>query len=591
MPPITTQSSSRLSNVRSLNQLAAVLGEQTRVLSFWLYKADPSKKYVTYSIPKKNGGWRHINAPQGGLKRIQGKLARLLAEIYNDREQHRLNASFDGLRTSPCVLAHGFKDKYSIITNAEVHVGKRFVFNTDLEDFFPSISFGRVRAFFQFDNDFRLDPAVAIMIAQLTCFRNALPQGAPTSPIVSNFIGHMLDLKLSKMARMGNCSYSRYADDLTFSTNEKQFPQSIARLVSGTTDRWVAGDGLLARVYASGFRLNHDKSRMQLPSSRQEATGLTVNQAVNVSAAYYKLARAMCDHLFTGGTCHQMKGREWVALPPHRLQGRLQFIYSVRRGRLKTSLDHVSKKQLPIAWRTREEQFCKEQKAFSTMYRDMMNYMTFHGIEKPMIVGEGVTDGLYIRSAVKTIGTAYPTLYDPSGDGEVLIDFYRHTEKRKFYQIGEGASPLKMFIAEYTKLMEPFKTTARQPVILIVDNDEEGRQVLTVAGTRWKKDTKTVKPFYHLVSNLYIVPIPKNAHLDTCIEDLFDQAWLEKQDIGGRKFTKKNDFDSTTHFGKTDLVGQIVRPKRATIKWDGFRPLLDAIQGVMVDYEKLLLGP
>lgn len=347
MPPITTQSSSRLSNVRSIDQLAAVLGEQTKVLSFWLYKAEPARKYIEYRIPKKSGGWRYIAAPQDGLKRIQGKLARLLAEIYNDREQRRVNACFDGLRVAPHVLSHGFKDKYSIVTNAQVHVGKKFVFNTDLEDFFPSISFGRVRSFFRLDNDFRLDPAIATMIAQLTCFRNQLPQGAPTSPILSNFIGHILDVKLNKMASKGNCSYTRYADDLTFSTNEQQFPSAIARLIVGTTDKWVAGDGLLARVYASGFRVNHDKSRMQLSLSRQEATGLVVNQTVNVAASYYKIARAMCDHLFSGGTCYEMKGGKWTEFPSHRLQGRLDFIYSVRRSRLKLSLDHISKKTIP----------------------------------------------------------------------------------------------------------------------------------------------------------------------------------------------------------------------------------------------------
>lgn len=157
MPPIVTQSASRLSNIKSLDQLAAVLEEQTRVLSYWLYKAEPERKYVHYSIPKKNGGWRHITAPKDGLKRIQGKLARLLAEIYNDIEQRRSNAPFS-LRVSESVLAHGFKDKYSIITNARVHVGKRYVFNTDLEDFFPSITFGRVKAFFIADNNFRLSP-------------------------------------------------------------------------------------------------------------------------------------------------------------------------------------------------------------------------------------------------------------------------------------------------------------------------------------------------------------------------------------------------------------------------------------------------
>lgn len=331
---------------------------------------------------------------------------------------------------------------------------------------------------------------------------------------------------------------------------------------------------------------------MQVALSRQEATGLTVNKTVNVPATYYKLARAMCDHLFTGGTCHEMKGGKWTVLPAHRLQGRLDFIYSVRRSRLKMPLDHVSKKQFPIEYRKREELFCSQQRSFSALYRNMMNYTTFHGTEKPMVVGEGITDGLYIRAAINTIGHAYPKLYDPSGDGEVLVNFYKHTDKRKFYQIGEGAAPLKVFIADYLKLMAPFKTRPKQPVILIVDNDKEGRDVLTVAGSRWKKDVSVPSPFYHLVSNLYIIPLPKPGASDACIEDLFEQTWLAAQSIGVRKFTKKNEFDSATHFGKADLVGQIVRPNRATIDWSGFLPLLGAVQGAISDYEtKLALTP
>jgi len=563
-----------------------VLEEQTKVLSYWLYKATPAQKYIEYRIPKKNGGWRHITAPQDGLKRIQGKLARLLAEIYNDLEQRRIDHAFDGLRVSDCVLSHGFKDKYSIVTNASVHVGRRFVFNTDLEDFFPSISFGRVRAFFIADKNFRLTPPVATMVAQLVCYQNKLPQGAPTSPIISNYIAHILDIALNKMARAGNCSYSRYADDLTFSTNEAIFPSAIARLIGGTTDRWVAGDGLLSRVCASGFRVNHDKTRMQLPKSRQEATGLTVNQSLNVAVAYYKLARSMCDHLFTGGTCFEKKDGKWERFPAHKLQGRMDFIYSVRRSRLRITLDSVSKKQHPIAYRERETKFCEQQKSFATLYKNLLNYQSFHGMDKPIIVGEGITDGLYISAAIKTVGVHFPKLFDTAGTGEVLVSFYKHSDKRKFYQIGEGASQLKPFITEYTKIMEPFKTKPKQPVILVVDNDDEGRDVLKVAGNRWKKDVKTVAPFYHLVSNLYIVPIPLKAGItNAAIEDLFNPIWLAAQDINGRKFTKSNDYDSATHFGKAELVGQIVRPNRTTITWTDFLPLLQAIQGAILDFE------
>ncbi|WP_280991229.1 retron Ec67 family RNA-directed DNA polymerase/endonuclease [Ochrobactrum sp. 19YEA23] len=581
MTSILTQSASALRNIKTLGQLAVLLKEQPKVLSYWLYKAPPSVKYITYTLPKRNGGFRRITAPQDGLKRIQGKLANLLSQIYNDLEQKRIDKDFNGRDLSECVLAHGFKNKYNVFTNAKVHVGKRFVFNTDLEEFFPSITFGRVRGFFITDNNFKLEPVIATIIAQLACHKNELPQGAPCSPIISNFIAHMLDIKLNKMAKKGNCSYTRYADDITFSTNEREFPHAIARLVAGTRDRWVTGDGLLARVYASGFRINHDKSRMQLPYSRQETTGLTVNQKVNVSIKYYKTARSQCQHLFSNGYCFELVKGQWMDLSPRTLQGRMDFIHYIRRARLGVSLDRVSKKKLPLAFREREQKFCEQQKSFSNVYRNLLNYNSFHGMKNPTIVCEGITDGLYINAAIKTIGSTFPSLYDP-GEDCALLSFYKHTDKRKFYQIGEGATQLIPFIRDYTEIMSPFTTTPRNPVIIILDQDEEGLKVFNTACARWKKDKNNTSGFTHLVSNLYIMLIPlKEGKADTCIEDLFDQNWLASETLNGKTFSKNNNYNPATNFGKFELAGKVIRPKRTEIDWSGFVPILDNISSAI----------
>ncbi|MCA9172761.1 MAG: RNA-directed DNA polymerase, partial [Planctomycetales bacterium] len=200
-----------------------------------------------------------------------------------------------------CILAHGFKRNLSIITNAENHRNQRYVYNADLKDFFPSINFGRVRGFFLKNDDFALKPAVATLIAQIACHNNQLPQGSPCSPPISNFIAHIMDIHLNKLARKNRCTYTRYADDLTFSTNEKEFPSKIASLVNGTTDRWAAGDGLVSRVHRAGFQLNVAKTRMQYKDSRQDTTGLIVNSKINVPVEYAKLARTRCYHLFRDG--------------------------------------------------------------------------------------------------------------------------------------------------------------------------------------------------------------------------------------------------------------------------------------------------
>jgi RNA-directed DNA polymerase len=134
--------------------------------------------------------------------------------------------------------AHGFMRERSIITNASGHKKRRFVLNVDLKDFFGTINFGRVRGYFLKDKNFLLNATVATVLAQIAFFWNALPQGTPCSPVISNLIGHVLDIHLVRLASKAGCTYTRYADDLTFSTSKQSFPAAIALQVDGSNTKW-----------------------------------------------------------------------------------------------------------------------------------------------------------------------------------------------------------------------------------------------------------------------------------------------------------------------------------------------------------------
>ena len=152
-----------------------------------------------------------------------------------------------------------------------------------------------INRYFIKNKKFKLHPKVATVIAQIACFENQLPQGSPSSPVISNLIARPLDMALLKIAKDNNCSYTRYVDDITFSTNLKRFPRFIAnRPLSWLgSSKWLASSRIHKIIEHHGFRVNKSKCRMQKAIERQEVTGLVVNKLVNVSSDYYRYARAM----------------------------------------------------------------------------------------------------------------------------------------------------------------------------------------------------------------------------------------------------------------------------------------------------------
>lgn len=234
-------------------------------------------RYHRFEIPKKSGGVRTIYAPNGNLKWMQLCLNEMFKTLY-----------------TPSPYAMGFTQGRSIIDNAGRHLNQNYVFNIDLSDFFPSIAQARVWKRIQLP-PFNFSTEVANIVAELCSIETVyeeegkepiktynLPQGAPTSPLLTNAICDTLDRRLAGLAKRFGLHYTRYADDITFSSMHNvyqegsKFRQELERIVTG-----------------QNFKINPKKTRLHHRGKRQEVTGLTVGEKINVCRSYVKDIRAI----------------------------------------------------------------------------------------------------------------------------------------------------------------------------------------------------------------------------------------------------------------------------------------------------------
>jgi retron-type reverse transcriptase len=231
----------------------------------------------------------------------------------------------------------------SIITNANQHIYRRFVLNIDLENFFGTINFGRVRGLLA-TYPYNMPKKLATVIAHICCYKKVLPQGAPTSPIISNMICRKMDSELRRLAQRSNCRYTRYADDITFSCNSRHFPPEIAHFTYSIEKkrRVTIGDELRKIIIFNGFTINNDKSRLQTRGDRQEVTGLVTNKKLNINRRFIRNIRAMLYSWKAEGLQnaterhyiqHSQKHLSNIKKPTdieQILRGRIEFIRSVR---------------------------------------------------------------------------------------------------------------------------------------------------------------------------------------------------------------------------------------------------------------------
>ncbi len=263
----------RFFGLKTSRDIASLLDVKYNDLIYFIYRTNQKRRYSSFEIKKKNGKTRKISAPSRNIKILQQKLNQVLQAVYN-----------------PKPSVHGFINERNIVTNAIKHIGKKYVFNIDLKDFFPTINFGRVRGMF-LGKPYNLPQKVSTVLAHLCCFDRKLPQGAPSSPVVSNMICGKLDSELQRLASKYRCTYSRYADDITFSTSLKNFATSIASL--NEFEQIEPGEELKKIISDNGFEINSKKVWLRKQDRRQEVTGLIVNQFPNVDRKFYNQIRAM----------------------------------------------------------------------------------------------------------------------------------------------------------------------------------------------------------------------------------------------------------------------------------------------------------
>ena len=542
----------------SASDVAHLIGFQPKALGYvaWGAKA----RYSSFDIPKRSGGKRTIHVPFPQLKLAQQKLADLLQEC-----EREIEATL-GVKQR---LSHGFRKGHSILTNAAVHRGQRYVLNFDLENFFGTINFGRVRGYFITNKHFGLTPNVATLIAQIACHQSQLPQGAPTSPVISNLVGHILDIRLVKLARAHGCSYSRYADDITMSTSAPEFPTAIATR-SHTSHAWTLSSDVNQAVKACGFSINASKTRLQHRRSRQDVTGIVVNRCINVNSDYQRRVRVMVHHLRSSGEFYrktsalsaagitEVKQRKGTRA---QLQGMIGFILQVEKFRR-------GKDPLP-----------EDLMGIERLYRRFLFYTLFADHEMPVVLFEGKTDGIYLNRAIRSLAAAFPMLIAKS---ELLVHLLRYTPRvERLFELSGGGRPLISFVTQYHDEYRFIKgPKGTKPVFAVFDNDTMGEAVIRAVEKRYKTTAAFGAQSFRVCDNLYIVLTSLHGAPSHCIEDCFDPAFL-KAAIPGKTINRTNKPNGPNEVSKAWFAEKIVIPHAKAIDFHGFQPLLNVIADVI----------
>ena len=337
---------------------------------------------------------------------------------------------------------------------------------------------------------------------------------------------------------------------------------------------WEPGRELANTVKRAGFVINSLKTRMQYRDSRQEVTGLVVNQKINVRREYRHNVRAMVHSLLKSGSFETL-------VPGKDASGNL--IMKMESGTLEQLngmlgfIGHTDLYNKKKAEQTFEKPNLSKKEA---TYRKFLLYREFYAGERPVIICEGGTDNVYLVHAIRRLAASFPDLAQIAPDGKITLKvrLYKHsgTNTARIVDLGDGGSAsLAKFIGTYHKEVGKFTAPGQNhAVVVIYDNDSGATAINSIIKQLTTGEVTGIEPFVRIVRNLYAVRTPPTAAArQSKIEDFFEQA-VKATVIEGKTFSDGNAFDSTRHYGKSVFAHKVVRPGADTISFDGFIPLL-----------------
>ena len=265
-------------------------------------------RYDYFVVPKRNGDPRHIEDPEPKLKSVQRKLNTLLQGVYHFNRSDAAYGFVTACADDPLSKSRG------IVNNARQHLGQPWMLNMDILDFFHSVKTEKVASVF-LNQPFAFDEELTDLLTRLCTYKGRLPMGSPASPILSNFAARPLDAELEILAQSRRWVFSRYADDMTISSQD-EISQDDVEMLRGY-------------YRAHSFEANEKKTKLMGPEDEHTVTGIRIlEDRLDLSTEFYGELGKEIRHL---KDINSVKGRlgislmDWVDEYADRIRGMIAF--------------------------------------------------------------------------------------------------------------------------------------------------------------------------------------------------------------------------------------------------------------------------